>query len=62
MNRLIEDLNERYQDAIVSARSAAADAHNSYGAGYCGGYADALSEIIESITGDAPSAQEGTAP
>lgn len=54
MNALIDDIRERFEEAIVNARETAKIAPNSYGAGYNGGYADALSELFESITGDAP--------
>lgn len=52
MNRILEDLRERLSDAEREAKESSAAAMNSYGAGYDRGFADALKEILTSITGD----------
>ncbi len=48
---LIDDIKERFIAAIENTKDIGD--FNSYGAGYAWGYADALGELLESITGDA---------
>ncbi|MFB6449300.1 hypothetical protein [Bradyrhizobium tunisiense] len=55
---LVEDIRERFRDAKESAKTSAAISLNSYGAGYDLGYADALGELLESITDDVSAATE----
>lgn len=60
MNRLLEDLRDRFDEAVANAAETMKMAPNSYGAGYNGGYADALGELLESLTGDPSTPQETT--
>lgn len=52
MNQIIEELHERLDDAEREARESHKVAMNSYGAGYDRGFADAIKEILTSITGE----------
>lgn len=52
MDRILADLRERIEDAEVEAQESHVAAMNSYGAGFDRGYADALREFWQSITGD----------
>ena len=54
MSGILDDLRERIADAEREAKESHKAAHNSYGAGYDRGFADALTEIFASITGEAP--------
>lgn len=52
MNNLLLHIRERHSEANDDAKESHRDGMNSYGAGYDRGYADALSELFEHITGD----------
>jgi len=52
MSSILADLRDRIEDAEQDARESHLEAMNSYGAGFDRGYADALMELWESITGD----------
>ena len=54
MGQIIASLRERYADAKDEAAASHKIAHNSYGAGYDAGFAEALRELIAEITGDEP--------
>jgi hypothetical protein len=52
MNSILENLRERIADAEREAGESHKAAHNSYGAGYDRGFADALNELLTDITGE----------
>lgn len=54
LNGILEDIRERFAEAKQEAVESHKAAMNSYGAGYDRGYADALGELLEQITGDRP--------
>ena len=54
MNDLIQRIHERWEDALKTSNASFKSDHNSYGAGYDGGFADALKEVLTDITGEEP--------
>lgn len=52
LKNIVFDIRHRFRGARSKAEETEAVAHNSYGAGYDRGYADALGELIEHLTGE----------
>ena len=52
MDRILADLRDRIEDAEEEAQESHREAMNSYGAGFDRGYASALKDLWQSITGD----------
>lgn len=52
MDGILTRLRIKIDDAEMDARESHSEAMNSYGAGFDRGYADALKELWQEITGD----------